>query len=191
MVVVESDSVGIPIDPTATRPVRGWSIHPAIAIHGTAMLSLRYPESLDAPPDAIAVFGSGGMQFPTIVDPAERVIRARVDRLGDFLLRVSNPGTSTIARPHFLDFEPNVPNPFNPTTRIRFTIEATQQVRIDIHDVAGRRVARLLEARTIAGTHDLRWDGRGSSGKLAASGTYLCTIATEHASATRKLVLLR
>jgi hypothetical protein len=85
----------------------------------------------------------------------------------------------------------NEPNPFNPTTRIAFTLGRETPVRLEIVDVAGRRRRVLLDARRPAGPHVVRWDGTDEQGHAMPSGVYLYRLTTPDWSATRKMVLLR
>jgi predicted outer membrane repeat protein len=86
----------------------------------------------------------------------------------------------------------NHPNPFNPSTSIRFGLPAAASVTLEIFDVAGRRVAALLDqAKLPAGWHEIIWDGRDGSGAEAASGIYLLRLSTGETALHRKLTLLR
>jgi hypothetical protein len=65
------------------------------------------------------------------------------------------------------------PNPANPGTTLRFTLDAPGHVRMTVHDLAGRRVAVLARGWWPAGEHRVRWDGRDERGRPAPSGGYL------------------
>ncbi len=89
------------------------------------------------------------------------------------------------------DLRQNSPNPFNPTTTIRFSLAEAGPVRISVFDVAGRLVRTLEDGRMDAGEHSSVWDGRDDAGAPAASGIYFYSISTEGYSARRKMVLLK
>lgn len=78
-------------------------------------------------------------------------------------------GEVAAARSHLL---PNVPNPFNPRTEIRFEMRQAGVARIEIFDAAGRRVRTLLDERREAGPQAATWDGRDDAGRGLASGSY-------------------
>jgi hypothetical protein len=80
----------------------------------------------------------------------------------------------------------NYPNPFNPTTHIRFTVPTDEQVRITVYSVAGDVVAILADGRYTQGDHDVVFDGSG-----LASGVYYYRLATPSFSKTRKMVLVK
>jgi hypothetical protein len=68
----------------------------------------------------------------------------------------------------------NFPNPFNPTTAIRFLLPAECNVRLAIYDLLGRQIALLVNERKAAGTYELKFDASG-----LASGVYLCRLTAE------------
>jgi hypothetical protein len=79
---------------------------------------------------------------------------------------------------------PPAPNPFNPTTEVRFELSERRHVTVSVIDATGRLVATLLDAPREAGPHRVRFD----AGNLA-SGVYFARVEAEGASAVRKLVL--
>lgn len=89
---------------------------------------------------------------------------------------------------------PNVPNPFNPATRLSYRIpggvEATR-VRLDIYDVTGRRVRTLVDGDQPAGIYDVIWDGTGEDGVRVTSGIYFCRLSWNGKSQTTRMVLLK
>ena len=85
----------------------------------------------------------------------------------------------------------NVPNPFNPSTRIDFNLASAGTVDIKVYDVTGRHVATLLNEYMSAGAHNVTWDGRNDKGGIVASGVYYYSLVTKDETMTRKMVLLR
>ncbi len=85
----------------------------------------------------------------------------------------------------------NVPNPFNPQTRIAFELHDASPVVVDVFDLRGLRVRRLLQADLPAGRHELRWDGRDERGLALASGTYVCRMTAAGVVQQMKMMLLR
>jgi hypothetical protein len=69
---------------------------------------------------------------------------------------------------------PNYPNPFNSMTSIRLDITTAAKVQIDIYDIRGKRIGRILDKNMIAGSHTLTWQGRDSAGDPVPSGIYIC-----------------
>ncbi|RJR27600.1 MAG: hypothetical protein C4574_05945 [Candidatus Latescibacterota bacterium] len=85
----------------------------------------------------------------------------------------------------------NVPNPFNPATRISFGLEAAAFVRLRVYDAAGRLVRALVEEARPAGHFTETWDGRDTRGAEVSSGVYFYRLEAGPFAETRKMVLLR
>jgi hypothetical protein len=133
------------------------------------------------------------------VDEAGRLIAA--GGIWEFLLLPEagiDPETALTAAglPKAFALAPNHPNPFNPSTTIRFDIPATGagngeiSVRLSIYDIRGRRVRTLLEADRPPGRHRAHWDGRDDAGAPAASGVYIYRLEAGPFRAVRKMTLV-
>lgn len=83
--------------------------------------------------------------------------------------------TSVTANPptrHGARFLPNLPNPFNPRTTIRFELQDPARVRLVLVDARGRQVGVLVDGVRDAGPGEVVWDGRDAKGSRVASGVY-------------------
>jgi flagellar hook assembly protein FlgD len=85
----------------------------------------------------------------------------------------------------------NYPNPFNPETRISFSLGQEGNVRVQVYNIKGQLVKNLLEERMESGQHSLIWDGRDDRGRAVGSGMYFYRLQTEDYSSTRKMMLLK
>lgn len=83
------------------------------------------------------------------------------------------------------------PNPFNPATTLRFDLPEAGPVRLAIYDLAGRRVATLVDGHRDAGRFDAVWNGKGDNSGDAASGVYFARFESGRSAETRKMLLLR
>ena len=83
------------------------------------------------------------------------------------------------------------PNPFNPQTKIAFTLRGPQHVKLFIYDAHGRRVAELADQAFDAGSHSVEWNGRNSEGQPAASGTYFIQMTSEEGVQVQKATLVK
>ncbi len=81
------------------------------------------------------------------------------------------------------------PNPFNRTMAIRYDLQARAPVRLAIFDVRGGLIKTLLAGETIdAGSHEVIWDGRDETGRVAATGIYFYRLDAGRHAETRRLV---
>lgn len=85
----------------------------------------------------------------------------------------------------------NVPNPFNPTTQIRFELPRATHVSLKVIDVSGRLVKRLIAGTESAGAREVMWDGRNDSDQAVASGVYFMHLEAGGESQMKKMTLIR
>ena len=125
------------------------------------------------------------MPWPTFQG---NVARTGVFALEDPYTDVETPGA--LLR---LDLEQNSPNPFNPVTRIAFTLPDGYdgRVRLHVYDLLGRRVRTLVDGRLGAGRHTTAWSGRDESERACASGVYLYRLSTENGTKQGRMTLVR
>jgi hypothetical protein len=81
---------------------------------------------------------------------------------------------------------PAYPNPFNPSTTLAFDLPDMGHVRLSIHDLGGREVARLVEGMTACGRHELVWNAAGQ-----ASGMYLAVLTSGGRVKSQRLLLIK
>ncbi len=85
----------------------------------------------------------------------------------------------------------NYPNPFNPSTTIKFNVPETQKVTIDIYNIKGQKVTSLWNQVTEKGVHTVNWNGTDSKNKSVGSGMYLYKLSCGKGSITRKVILMK
>ena len=83
------------------------------------------------------------------------------------------------------------PNPFNPTLTIQYNLDSKQNVSIDIYNILGQKVNRLLNQEVSIGYHSINWNGTNDSGIALGSGIYFVKISTNDESYIRKVTLLK
>ena len=94
-------------------------------------------------------------------------------------------------RPKTAMLWPNYPNPFNPSTTLRFSIPIKSHVSLVIYDVLGHRVKRLVYDRMDPGIYAVLWNGKDDQGRRVGSGVYLCRARIGDFVTSRKLVLIK
>jgi hypothetical protein len=85
----------------------------------------------------------------------------------------------------------NYPNPFNAKTTISFRLLQAANVKINIFDIRGRLVDRLIDENLNAGYHNIEWMGLNDSPNDLSSGIYLYTIIVDNISVFRKMLHLK
>jgi hypothetical protein len=122
---------------------------------------------------------------------AEEAYRYRVtvsDEGGTKVLFDAEVGTLPPPR---LELSQNCPNPFNPSTVIRFTVPERGLVTLDVYDAGGRLVTRLIDGARDGGPGAVTWNGLDGAGRAVRSGVYFCRLTAGKETLSRKMVLLR
>lgn len=110
---------------------------------------------------------------------------------GLFIFSVTPALAAPAAEDAGFTLQQNAPNPFNPTTRIPFKLARGGRVTLDVYDVTGRFVRRVLDESLPAGLHEAGWDGRDDAGRAVSSGVYFYRMASAARVETRRMVLLK
>jgi hypothetical protein len=105
----------------------------------------------------------------------------------DFSVDVNEPDPL----PEKFHLYPNFPNPFNPSTNIRFEIPEYSFVSIKVYNILGKEITTLLEKEISPGSHTIDWEAMDSNGKLLPSGVYLIRLTAGKYTHSVKAVLLK
>ena len=85
----------------------------------------------------------------------------------------------------------NYPNPFNPSTNVRYSLTEYSNVRVTIFDVSGRPINHLRDEEQEAGTYNIRWNGTESQGLGVPTGVYFARLEAGLFSQTIKMLYLK
>jgi hypothetical protein len=85
----------------------------------------------------------------------------------------------------------NHPNPFNPETKINFSLAKNGNVSLEVYNIKGQLIKTLQNGYTDAGEHSVVWIGDDENGQKVTSGIYFYRLQTENMSKTRKMLLLK
>jgi len=108
--------------------------------------------------------------------------------MGQFIVEGESVGIdNSITLPNDFVLFPAYPNPFNPTTTIRFKLVKSQQnASLRIYDISGRLVETLLNEKLIAGEHEIKWNGGNNP-----SGVYFISFETGEFFSNQKIILMK
>lgn len=80
----------------------------------------------------------------------------------------------------------NLPNPFNPVTKIKFQIPEAGIVKLNVYDLTGKKISSLVNEFRAAGNYDISFDG-----SLLASGVYFYSLQTRGHISTKRMILIK
>ncbi len=89
----------------------------------------------------------------------------------------------------------NKPNPFNPSTTIKFDVpalhEGVSEISLGIFNLLGQKVATIFAGVVDAGTYEAKWNGLDQSGNQVPSGIYVYQIVSENYSQSKRMTLVK
>ncbi|RMH95521.1 MAG: T9SS C-terminal target domain-containing protein [Calditrichaeota bacterium] len=93
--------------------------------------------------------------------------------------------------PNSFELHQNFPNPFNPTTTIRFALPEANLVTVEIYNIMGQKVKTLISDNLEAGYHQVVWDATNDHGNKVASGIYIYRMKAGAFTEVKKMTLLK
>lgn len=93
--------------------------------------------------------------------------------------------------PKIFKIHQNFPNPFNPSTTIRYDLPKAVKVSLKIYNVLGQEIKTLVNHKQTAGFKSVDWDGRSNAGHPVSSGVYVYRIEAGSFVKSKKMILLR
>lgn len=109
---------------------------------------------------------------------------------GEILTKVENP-YDMATLPIFFDLKQNFPNPFNPDTKINYSIPKSSHVKITVYNILGEQIAILLDDQKEAGNYVITWNGKDGFNKQIPSGIYFYKMEAGNYKKILKMTLVR
>jgi hypothetical protein len=113
-------------------------------------------------------------------------VHVLLNRMGTWVTAVAD---DTAVPTHRLTLAPPRPNPFNPSTQLRYELpRAEEQVSLTVYNSVGQQVRMLVQGAHAAGAHSVTWDGCADDGRSVAAGVYVCRLEAGAGVVTQKVV---
>ncbi|MFH1276819.1 MAG: S8 family serine peptidase [Candidatus Eisenbacteria bacterium] len=175
---------------------------------GSDVIAAEWSLGPEAPGEGVPMSGAFGFLTATAVDtlsgallaiPVDTIWVRGMDEGGAWgeayplpvTVRGDFTGVGEAGPPAKFALHGNAPNPFNPSTVIRFDLARESKTRLAVYTPAGRHVRGLVNGNLSAGPHQVVWNGRNEGGQEVGSGVYLVRLEAGEDRAVRKIVLLR
>lgn len=120
-----------------------------------------------------------------------RTYRGNYRRTGNYTDNLLTDSQEVAIHINSLQLFANYPNPFNPTTNIRFVLPEKANVSLNIYNIKGQKVVALAESEFLSGEHTIQWNGMDSNNRSVASGVYFYRLKTDKQEFIRKCLLLK
>ena len=116
------------------------------------------------------------------------IARAQTDSRGYFALPLAALAGSVL--PERFTLGQNYPNPFNPSTIIPYQLAASSEVRLEVFNLLGQRIATLVDGERPAGFHTATWNATDAAGRAVGAGVYIYRMTVGVESQTGRMVLV-
>ncbi len=158
---------------------------------GTRAIELNFGGLAEVPADYDLILSDkeGRARQNLRTEPTYRFI-ATNDRHFELAVAPKTTGP-TVLVPTRYELYQNLPNPFNPQTLIKYDLPAAANVRLEVFNILGQKVATLVDRYEAAGPKSALWDGTDVAGNKVSSGIYLYKITAEDYVATKKMMLVK
>ena len=94
-------------------------------------------------------------------------------------------------RPEEFALRNNYPNPFNPSTTIKYQLPDAGDVRLEIFNVVGQSVRTLVDQQEGAGRYEMQWDATNNNGQSLSSGVYFYRLQAGEFQEVKKMLLMK
>ena len=125
-----------------------------------------------------------------LADLRSAPVGTTTDQTGYFALPLRSLQGRASVSPERFDLGQNYPNPFNPSTIIPYQLSAATQVRLDVFNLLGQRIATLVDGEQPAGFHTARWSATDAVGRAVGAGVYFYRLTGGGEHLTRRMVLI-
>jgi hypothetical protein len=163
-----------------------------IAANGGSRLCLLYSNSKGAGVQYTGSFGASTKQgkviylaFPLETTANDTCFSSIISQSLAYFSAVTSVNKNETTAPNNFSLSQNYPNPFNPSTTIRFSIPKAEKVSLKVFDVLGREAATLVNEIKNAGSYQVLFNAKISS------GIYFYRLQTESFTETKRMILLK
>ena len=168
-------------------------VYPAEEIYDTTSTSVQitYEELLENVFELFPILPGATVRFSLVATDGIDTVKVSGDDRVLFVNRYDYLSIAAEGVPLEFALHENYPNPFNPTTTLRFDLPEISDITLTIYNMLGQKVRTFDYQNTSAGYHSVTWDATNDFGQQVGAGVYLYQLQTINFVKTRKMVLLK
>ena len=168
-------------------------VYPAEEIYDTTSTSVQitYQEFLENVFELFPMLPGATVKFSVIATDGKDTVKVTGDDKVLFVNRYDYLSIAAEGIPTEFALHENYPNPFNPSTTLRFDLPEVSDATVTIYNMLGQRVRTFNMNDTPAGYHSVKWNATNDYGDPVGAGVYLYQLRADQFVKTRKMVLLK
>ena len=155
------------------------------------LVSLTYQELLENVFEPFPMLPRVSVKFSVIATDGIDTVKITGDDRSIFVNRYDYLALDMEGVPNEFTLHENYPNPFNPTTTLRFDVPEVSDITVTIFNMLGQKVRTFNLNNTPAGYHSVKWNATNDYGDPVGAGVYLYQLQANQFIKTRKMVLLK
>jgi len=168
-------------------------VYPAEEVYDTTSTSVQitYEEFLEPVFELFPMLPGATVRFSLLATDGTDTVKVTGEDRVLFVNRYDYLSIAAEGVPLEFALHENYPNPFNPTTTLRFDLPEVSDITLIIYNMLGQKVRTFDYQNTSAGYHSVTWDATNDLGQQVGAGVYLYQLQTKNFVKTRKMVLLK
>ena len=168
-------------------------VYPAEEIYDITSTSVQitYEEFLENVFELFPMLPGATVKFSVVATDGIDIVKVTGDDRVLFVNRYDYLSIAAEGIPLEFALHENYPNPFNPTTTLRFDLPEVSDITLIIYNMLGQKVKTFNMQSTPAGYHSVTWNATNDLGAQVGAGVYLYRLQTKNFVKTRKMVLLK
>jgi len=168
-------------------------VYPVEEVYDTTSTSVQitYEEFLEPVFEPFPMLPGATVRFSLVATDGIDTVKVTGDDRVLFVNRYDYLSIAAEGVPLEFALHDNYPNPFNPTTTLRFDLPEVSDITLIIYNMLGQKVRTFDYQNTSAGYHSVTWDATNDLGQQVGAGVYLYQLQTKNFVKTRKMVLLK
>ncbi len=168
-------------------------MYPAEEIYDTTSTSVQitYEELLENVFELFPILPGATVRFSLLASDGKDTVKVSGDDRVLFVNRYDYLSIAAEGVPLEFVLHENYPNPFNPTTTLRFDVPEVSNLTLTIYNMLGQKVRTFNMQSTPAGYHSVKWNATNDYCDPVGAGVYLYQLQTKDFVKTRKMVLLK
>jgi hypothetical protein len=188
-----SESKDVDIDTIHYLVYAQIGVYPAEEIYDTTSTSVQitYKEFLENVFELFPILPGATVRFSVLATDGKDTLKVTGDNRVLFVNRYDYLSIAAEGVPLEFALHENYPNPFNPTTTLRFDLPEVSDITLTIYNMLGQKVRTFDYQNTSAGYHSVTWDATNDYGDPVGAGVYLYQLRADQFVKTRKMVLLK
>ena len=168
-----------------------WNVPEEVYDTTSTTVQLDFKELADGAFESFPMLARATVKISVIATDGIDTVKVTGDDRVLFVIRYDYLSIESEGIPTQFALHENYPNPFNPTTTLRFDLPEVSDVTLSIYNMLGQKVKTFNMQSTPAGYHAIKWNGKNDHNQSVSGGVYIYKLQSRKEMQMRKMILLK